>query len=241
MYTALHDCSAVHPVRRASAGAAAPAGANEPGRDHVRVGSAARRGGPADGRAPRDRVQGRAERAAGGTRLRPRRLGSREGARGDRRARLGRCAGRRRGTDAARVQGARCHALLRGLPRRGRRRDRTGERGVGRRRGRLAGRAATARVSARRPADTPNAVQLLLDEMHSATISEALRERGHDVIAIVELPELRALTDEEVFAWAAEQDRRTVTENAKDFRRILLRAEEAGQPTAGLLLTSSRT
>ena len=96
-------------------------------------------------------------------------------------------------------------------------------------------------MSARRPADTPKVVRLLLDEMHSATTSEALRERGHDVVAIVELPELRALTDEEVFAWAAEQDRRTVTENAKDLRRILLRAEESGQPTAGLLLTSSRT
>jgi Domain of unknown function (DUF5615) len=44
---------------------------------------------------------------------------------------------------------------------------------------------------------------LLLDEMHSATLSAALRKRGHDVVAVVELPELRAPTDEEVFAGAA--------------------------------------
>jgi Domain of unknown function (DUF5615) len=96
-------------------------------------------------------------------------------------------------------------------------------------------------VSARHPIDTPSAVRLLLDEMHSATISAALRNRGHDVVAIVEQPELRAFTDHEVFAWAAERDRRIVTENAKDFRRILLRAEESGETVAGLLLTSSRT
>jgi hypothetical protein len=95
--------------------------------------------------------------------------------------------------------------------------------------------------AARRPADTPSAVGLLLDEMHSAAISDALRKRGHDVIAIVEQSELRALTDHEVFAWAAERDRRIVTENAKDFRRILLRAEESGEMVTGLLLTSSRT
>jgi hypothetical protein len=84
-------------------------------------------------------------------------------------------------------------------------------------------------------------LRLLLDEMHSSTVSAALRERGHDVMVVVEQPELRALTDDELFAWAVEHGFRLVTENVKDFRRILLRAEESGQHIAGLLLTSSRT
>ena len=41
--------------------------------------------------------------------------------------------------------------------------------------------------------------------------------------------------------YAAAQGRRIVTENIKDFRRLLLRAGESGMPTAGLLFTSSRT
>jgi Domain of unknown function (DUF5615) len=76
--------------------------------------------------------------------------------------------------------------------------------------------------------------------MHAPVVAQALRERGHDVIAVAEDPDLRALTDDELFAWAAERDRRIVTENVKDYRRLLLRSEEAGQRTAGLLLTSSR-
>ncbi len=53
--------------------------------------------------------------------------------------------------------------------------------------------------------------------------------------------ELRALTDEELFRWAAERDRRIVTENVKDFAPLLRRADEHGQHVARLLFTSSRT
>jgi len=55
------------------------------------------------------------------------------------------------------------------------------------------------------------------------------------------LPDLRSKSDEEVFAWAAVQKRWLRTENVKDFRPILLRALQAGQPGAGVLFTSSRT
>jgi len=84
-------------------------------------------------------------------------------------------------------------------------------------------------------------VPLLLDEMHAPVIAQVLRERGHDVLAVVDSPDLRAWTDDEVFAWAAQRGRRIVAENVKDFRRLLLRTEESGQHTVGLLLTSSRT
>jgi hypothetical protein len=81
---------------------------------------------------------------------------------------------------------------------------------------------------------------LLLDEMHAPAVAAALHDRGHDVLAVVEQDELRALTDEELFRWAAEHGRRIVTENVKDFAPLLRRAEELGRPGAPLLFTSSR-
>ncbi len=84
-------------------------------------------------------------------------------------------------------------------------------------------------------------VELLLDEMHAPVVAAALRDRGHDVVAVVEQDELRALTDEELFRWAAERGRRIVTENVKDFAPLLRRAEELGQAAAPLLFTSSRS
>lgn len=82
---------------------------------------------------------------------------------------------------------------------------------------------------------------LLLDEMHAPVVARTLREHGHDVRAVADKPDLRAATDDELFAFAAENGFRIVTENVKDFRRILFRAEESGQRTAGVLFTSSRS
>jgi predicted nuclease of predicted toxin-antitoxin system len=87
---------------------------------------------------------------------------------------------------------------------------------------------------------TPPAARLLLDEMFSPVIAAALRDLGHDVTAVAEQPALRAMTDEEVFAFAAAQQRWLLTENVKDFQPILQQALQAGTPTAGLLFTSSR-
>ena len=81
---------------------------------------------------------------------------------------------------------------------------------------------------------------LALDEMFSPAIAVALRDLGHDVIAVAERPELRAMTDDAVFAWAAGQGRWLVTENVKDFRPILLQALQAGSPILGLVFTTSR-
>jgi predicted nuclease of predicted toxin-antitoxin system len=84
-------------------------------------------------------------------------------------------------------------------------------------------------------------VQLLLDEMFSQKTAEALRAQGHGVVALVESPEMRAMPDEEVFAWAAAQRCWLLTENVKDFQPIKLRALQANAPIAGLLFTSSRS
>lgn len=83
--------------------------------------------------------------------------------------------------------------------------------------------------------------RLVLDEMFSPTIAGALRDLGHDVVAVAERGELRAMNDEEVFAWAVSQDRWLVTENVKDFRPILQRALQADTITTGIVYTSNRS
>lgn len=94
-----------------------------------------------------------------------------------------------------------------------------------------------------RPADRRRsiAVPLLLDEMHAPAVAEALRARGHDVIAVAERPDLRAMSDADLFLWAGHESRRLVNENVKDFRRLFLRAEETNRRRTALLYTSSRT
>jgi hypothetical protein len=82
---------------------------------------------------------------------------------------------------------------------------------------------------------------LVLDEMFSPAIAAALRDRGHEVVAVAERGELRAMTDDEVFAWATARGWWLVTENVKDYRPILLRALQSETRCAGILYASSRT
>lgn len=82
------------------------------------------------------------------------------------------------------------------------------------------------------------AARLLLDEMFSPAIAAELRDRGHDVIAVADRPDLRAKSDEEIFAWSSAERRWLLTENVKDFRPIMLRALPGGPPGCGLLFTS---
>jgi len=87
----------------------------------------------------------------------------------------------------------------------------------------------------------PASARLLLDEMFSPAIAAALRDLGHDVIAVAERTDMRAMSDEEVFTWAASQGRWLLTENVKDFLPILLRALQADTTITGLLCTSNRS
>jgi hypothetical protein len=98
----------------------------------------------------------------------------------------------------------------------------------------MAGTAAAHRMS------HPASVRLVLDEMFSPAIAAALRDPGQDVIAVAEHGELRAMNDDDVFAWATSQGRWLLTENAKDFRPILLRALQADTATTGIVYTSCR-
>jgi len=83
--------------------------------------------------------------------------------------------------------------------------------------------------------------ELLLDEMFSPELATQLRRHGHRVTAVADTPELRALSDLELFEWAAVHSVWLLTENVKDFRPLLRAAADSGRPHASLLLTSSRT
>lgn len=83
-------------------------------------------------------------------------------------------------------------------------------------------------------------VRLLLDEHYGAEIAERLRADGHDVVAVLEDPDLRGQPDFELFRRAAAEGRRIVTENIKDFRPLLAQAYTTGDPVARLLLVSPR-
>lgn len=76
----------------------------------------------------------------------------------------------------------------------------------------MAGRAATAAV-------TPWPLRLLLDEHYSRRVAASLRDRGHDVVALLEVPGAAGLPDPAVYHLTAQLGRRVVTENSCDFRR----------------------
>ena len=87
----------------------------------------------------------------------------------------------------------------------------------------------------------PAGWRLLLDEMFSPAIAAALRQRGHEVLAVAERGDLRAMTDDEIFAWVIAHECWLLTENVKDFRPILLKALQADVRVSGIVFTSSRT
>lgn len=89
-------------------------------------------------------------------------------------------------------------------------------------------------------AGPPRRVKLLLDVHHSRMAAERLREGGHDVQAAGDHPELAALPDEELLRRASSDGRAVVTENAKDFDRIVRSWVATGEHHAGVIFTSPR-
>jgi Domain of unknown function (DUF5615) len=63
-------------------------------------------------------------------------------------------------------------------------------------------------------------LKVLLDEMFSPTIAQALRARGHDVEAIKEHQDWAGLPDRDVVALAQREQRAIVTTNLRDFRPL---------------------
>jgi hypothetical protein len=81
-------------------------------------------------------------------------------------------------------------------------------------------------------------LRLLLDEHYSPLIAEQLRERGHDVVAVVERPDLTGRSDGELLSLMATERRAILTENWGDFQRELQNAVVVGQTHYGVVFTS---
>ena len=83
-------------------------------------------------------------------------------------------------------------------------------------------------------------MKLLLDTHHSRLAAERLRADGHDVTAAADDPVLASLPDEELLRAASRSGRAVVTENARDFDRIVRTWVIAGEHHAGVVFTSPR-
>jgi len=60
-------------------------------------------------------------------------------------------------------------------------------------------------------------VRLLLDEMHSPAVAEALIAQGWDVVAVAAEPSLRGSSDADLFEYVGSSGQVMVTENVGDF------------------------
>jgi hypothetical protein len=83
-------------------------------------------------------------------------------------------------------------------------------------------------------------VKLLLDVHHSRLAARRLTAAGYDVVAAADLPDLASLSDEELLRRAGTDERTIVTENAKDFDRIVRSWVATGEHHAGVIFTSPR-
>ena len=85
-------------------------------------------------------------------------------------------------------------------------------------------------------------MKALLDEQLSPRIAELLRDRGHDVQAVVERRDLAGRSDRVILEIAAAEDRAVITNNVKDFRPLAAERLAREKSHAGLiLLPSTRT
>ena len=83
-------------------------------------------------------------------------------------------------------------------------------------------------------------MRLLLDEHYSPRIAVQLRQRGHDVVAARDRPELRGLNDAHLFTLMPAERRAIVTEDAADFLPLVRAAIVRGTDHFGVVLTSPR-
>jgi Domain of unknown function (DUF5615) len=82
----------------------------------------------------------------------------------------------------------------------------------------------------------------LLDaHVSSRRIGRPLERRGHDVVAIGADPQLAALADEELLAYAAGDRRIVVTHDLQEFPQLLREWAEARRSHAGCLPVTHRT
>jgi endonuclease/exonuclease/phosphatase family metal-dependent hydrolase len=83
-------------------------------------------------------------------------------------------------------------------------------------------------------------LKLLLDEMYSAAVAGILREAGHDVVAVQEVPGLSGSSDADLLSLAAAEGRTLVTENIDDFAVLHRNLLASGGSHAGLVFIHPR-
>ena len=88
------------------------------------------------------------------------------------------------------------------------------------------------------PTGHPGWVKFLLDVHHSRLAAERLRGEGHDVVAAADDPVLATLPDHELLRASTRAGRALVTENARDFDRIIRGWAATGEHHAGVVFTS---
>jgi predicted nuclease of predicted toxin-antitoxin system len=80
-------------------------------------------------------------------------------------------------------------------------------------------------------------LRLLLDaNLSPRGIATRLREAGHDVLAVAAESSFEGLSDPQVLALAASEERICVTRNSRDFAPLAREWAEAQRPHAGLIL-----
>lgn len=82
-------------------------------------------------------------------------------------------------------------------------------------------------------------MKALLDEQLSPQIAVLLRQRGHDVDAVVDRPDLVGRSDRAILELATSESRAVVTNNVKDFRPLVAERLARGQAHGGLILLPS--
>lgn len=83
-------------------------------------------------------------------------------------------------------------------------------------------------------------MRVLLDTHHSRLAAQRLRAEGHDVVAAADDPVLACLSDEELLRAAYRGGQTVVTENARDFDRIVRSWAALGEHHSGVVFTSPR-
>jgi len=81
-------------------------------------------------------------------------------------------------------------------------------------------------------------LRVLLDEMITHEIARGLRERGRDVIAVSERPELRGLPDSQLLDLMVQDQRAIVTYNRDDYLVLDRDLKAAGKDHAGMIIVS---
>jgi predicted nuclease of predicted toxin-antitoxin system len=83
-------------------------------------------------------------------------------------------------------------------------------------------------------------VKLLLDEMHSPSMADALAKDSWDVVAAASTPDVRGMPDSDLLAYATASGRAVVTENIVDFALLTTQWATENRPHAGLIYTNPK-